>query len=171
MLSPHARHCHCRPHSHGSCPLQRKQPYDRSAHWFFQTEASLHLWTPEIYGSFSRVFTVVRQVSAAEIDNLRKPRHLRPYLHFDFEVETQLRELGWGWNFFKRSSKPAELRVQTDSGHQLPTDKIRFCVTCCAENINWPKYQTRDLQAEAEQEVRGPRLHPPPPQLPINTRS
>jgi hypothetical protein len=84
---------------------------------------------------------------------LKNVKDLRPLLHFDFEIETQIRELGWGWNFFKRSSKPAELRAQTDSGQQLPMDKISFCVTCCAEKINWPRYQTRNLQAEAEEEV------------------
>jgi len=155
VQAAHARHCTCRgKHRRArSCRLQRHHSSNRAVHWFWQTEASLKLWTPEIYESFSCPITVIRDVPVDKLDQLRGSRHIRPCLHFDFEVQTVLRELGWGWNFFKSSSKPAELRAQTDSGHQLPVDRIRFCVMCCAERVSWPRHETRNLQAEAEENV------------------
>ncbi|EFX04701.1 hypothetical protein CMQ_1629 [Grosmannia clavigera kw1407] len=164
VLSPHRQDCHCRPSRHSGCPLKyrhqrRHQYYNRAAHWFWQTEASLRLWTPEIYSSFRCPITVMREVPVAVADRVRRIEDLRPLLHFDFEVDTRLRVLGCGLNFFKNAVKPAELRAQTDTGQQLPGDHVRFCITCCAENISWPQHPTRNLQAEAE-EALGPGPNP-----------
>ncbi|OAA68273.1 hypothetical protein SPI_00468 [Niveomyces insectorum RCEF 264] len=163
VSSPHAHGCHCHmQHRHHTvcAPGAGRAGYNRAARWFWQTEASLRLWTPEIYSRFRCPITVMREVPVATIDALRRLDDVRPYLHFDFEVDTQLRVLGCGFNFFKSATKPAELRAQTDTGQPLPPDHVRFCVTCCAENISWPLYPTRNLQAEAETGALGPAQSP-----------
>lgn len=163
VSSSHAENCACRRSRRCRRRTSRHNPYDHAAHWTGQTEAQLHLWTPEIYENLNSPLTITREVNAEEIDEILAGkkwsssygRHvLRKYLHFDFDVEVRLREIGWGfWNLFKSSSKPPEIRAKNDHGKPLPPDKIHFCVTCCTERVNWPQFETRDLQTEAEEQV------------------
>ncbi|KAK4450571.1 hypothetical protein QBC34DRAFT_76480 [Podospora aff. communis PSN243] len=159
--SDHAGGCGCHRIKPWRCRhrLSRQHRYDHSAHWSGQTEAQLHLWTPEIYQNINYPLTVAREVDAEEIDSIlsRGPMwglsDLRRYLHFDFDVEVRLREIGWGfWRLFKSSSKPAEIRAKNDWGKPLPPDKSKFCVSCCIDRIHWPRFETRDLQVEAEKQ-------------------
>ncbi|KAK3317539.1 hypothetical protein B0T19DRAFT_293470 [Cercophora scortea] len=163
VSSTHAERCCCRRPRRCRARHSRTHAYNRAAHWSGQTEAQLHLWTPEIYESITCPTTIIREVDAEEIDRIlsRKPSYgiyeLRRYLHFDFDVEVRLREIGWGfWGLFKSGSQPPEIRARNDSGRPLPPDKAKFCVTCCTERINWPQYETRDLQREAEEQVSTP---------------
>ncbi|KAK0610095.1 hypothetical protein B0T17DRAFT_512396 [Bombardia bombarda] len=173
VTSPHARKCTCH-HRQRRCRLRhsRHHPYNRSGTWEGQTEAQLHLWTPEIYESMSCPLTITREVDVDEIERILRqaPLHglspLRRYLHFDFDVDVRLREIGWGfWGIFKSASQPAEIRARNDSGKPLVPDRVKFCVTCCTDRISWPQYETRDLQCEAEERVRsalvGPVVAPP----------
>ncbi|KAK0648386.1 hypothetical protein B0T16DRAFT_444453, partial [Cercophora newfieldiana] len=159
VSSAHAGGCSCRRVKPWRCRhrLSRHHEYDRAAHWTGQTEAQLHLWTPEIYENINYPLTIAREVDAEEIDNIlnRGPMcglsELRRYLHFDFDVEVRLREIGWGfWSLFKSSSKPPEVRAKNDFGKPLASDKSKFCVSCCIHRIHWPRFETRDLQVEAE---------------------
>lgn len=163
VSSAHARGCCCKRIRPWKCRQRRSRysPYDRTAHWSGQTQAQLHLWTPEIYENINHPLTIAREVDAESIDELMLQkdsphalRELRRYLHFDFDVEIRLREIGWSfWGMFKSSSKPPELRAKNDSGKPLPVDRSKFCVSCCLERVNWPRYETRDLQGEAEEQV------------------
>ncbi|KAK5662641.1 hypothetical protein OQA88_8556 [Cercophora sp. LCS_1] len=162
VSSAHAKRCCCRRMRPWRCRQRRSrhQPYNRAAHWTGQTEAQLHLWTPEIYDNINYPLTITREVDADIIDNLLNQdtsysvQELRRYLHFDFDVEVRLREIGWGfWGLFKSSSQPPEIRARNDSGKPLPPDRSKFCVSCCLERINWPRYETRDLQVEAEEQT------------------
>ncbi len=129
VSSLHSRPCGC--HIPGSrahrCHFRssRRHPYNRAAHWSGQTEAQLFLWTPEIYASVNIPITVSREVDTAEVDyilNSRSPTRrdmdlLERYVHFDFDVEMRLREIGWRfWDAFKPSTQPAEIRARNDSG-------------------------------------------------------
>ncbi|KAK3385942.1 hypothetical protein B0H63DRAFT_189659 [Podospora didyma] len=162
VSSVHAERCSCR-RPRRCRPRHSRQPqhaYNRAAHWSGQTEAQLHLWTPEIYESLNCPLTVTREVDGAVIDDIlnHEPSYgsseLRRYLHFDFDVEVRLREIGRGfWGMFKSSSKPPEIRARNDSGKPLPPDRSQLCVTCCAERISWPRHETRDLQSEAEEQI------------------
>jgi hypothetical protein len=126
----------------------------------WQTEAQLHIWSPEVYQAVDFPITVSRKVRSATVDSILDSHDtnrldvLRRYLHFDFDVEIGLREIGWGLlDSFKPKSKPAQIRARNDSGKPVPPDRAQFCFTCCAERINWPTCETRDLQNEAEEEV------------------
>jgi len=143
-------------------PTDSSRPYDHCAHWFWQTVASAHLWTPEIYESFITPITVTRVISTKSIEHVKdsakledKLRHL---LHFDFVVSTRLRELGWRFKdhfTFRHQSKPAEARAKKDFGYPIPADRVTFCVWCCpARSIKLPEHPTRNLQKEADDEVR-----------------
>jgi len=162
VSSTHAGSCGCRRVKPWRCRhrLSRHHEYDHSAHWSGQTEAQLHLWTPEIYENINYPLTITREVDAEIIDEVlsRGPMcglsDLRRYLHFDFDVEVGLREIRSGfWSLFKSSSKPAEIRAKSDWGKPLRPDKSKFCVSCCIDRIHWPRYETRDLQVEAEEQV------------------
>ena len=162
VSSSHGDRCSCRRHTRCRQRHSRNRPYDRAAHWSGQTEAQLHLWTPEIYENMTCPLTVTREVDAGIIDHILRRRQptseglheLRRYLHFDFDVEIRLREIGWGFmSLFRSSSQPPEIRARNDSGKPLNPDRSRFCVSCCTSKIVWPKYETRDLQSEAEEQV------------------
>ncbi|KAK3312984.1 hypothetical protein B0H66DRAFT_569315 [Apodospora peruviana] len=161
VSSTHADKCSCRRPRRCRARYSRHGAYDRAAHWSGQTEAQLHLWTPEIYENINCPLTITREVDAEEIDHILNNgassfgRHiLRRYLHFDFDMEIRLREIGWGfWGLFKSSSEPAEIRARNDSGRPLAPDRSSFCVTCCTERISWPQFETRDLQTEAEEQI------------------
>jgi hypothetical protein len=45
---------------------------NRCAHWFCHTEASAHLWAPEIYASFATPTTITRIISTRKIDDTRE---------------------------------------------------------------------------------------------------
>ncbi|KAK0624179.1 hypothetical protein B0T14DRAFT_602581 [Immersiella caudata] len=161
VSSDHAGRCGCRRIKPWRCRHRHSHhhEYDRSAHWSGQTEAQLHLWSPEIYHTIDYPLTIAREVDAEEIDAILNQgpscglSELRRYLHFDFDVEVRLREIGWGfWRLFKSSSKPAEIRAKNDWGKPLPPDKSKFCVSCCIDRIHWPRFETRDLQVEAEKQ-------------------
>ena len=168
VCSSHRDHCACRipgPRS-TQCHFRasKRHSYDRAAHWSAQTEAQLYLWTPEIYECISIPITINREVDTREIDDIlgggggattrRDTDLLQRYLHFDFDVETRLREIGWRLrDLFKPAAEPAEIRARSDAGTPLVPDRSRFCVSCCAEGINWPEHETRDLQGEAEQQI------------------
>lgn len=143
--------------------------YDRCAHWFWQTQASAHLWTPEIYESFTIPITVTRIIPVKRLSNSPKfddildaiPKKGVPYVHFDFVATTQLRELGWRWKDylkFNHTSNPAELRAKKDFGYPVGRDRVTFCIWACAARIRWPKFPTRELQKEANEAVRSPNL-------------
>ncbi|KAK0713411.1 hypothetical protein B0T26DRAFT_804227 [Lasiosphaeria miniovina] len=160
VSSTHAHKCACRKPRRCRMRSSSQHVYNRAAHWSGQTEAQLHLWTPEIYESMNCPITVTREVDAELIDHIlsQDPSYghyeLRRYLHFDFDVEVRLREIGRGfWGMFKSASQPAEIRARNDSGRPLPPDRSKFCVTCCIERINWPQHETRDLQCEAEEQM------------------
>jgi hypothetical protein len=170
--SAHSPRCSCR-RSHscrfGNPASSHGGYYNRAAHWSGQTEAQLHLWTPEIYEAMNCAITVTREVDADRVDYLldapaRNPSNsraiasavheLKRMLHFDFEVDVCLREIGWGWkSFFRSATVPPEIRARNDSGKPLPPDRAGFCVACCVEKINWPRWETRNLQNEAEEQV------------------
>ncbi|KAK4160282.1 hypothetical protein QBC43DRAFT_373207 [Cladorrhinum sp. PSN259] len=161
VSSSHADHCSCR-RSHTHCRQRQShgRQYNRAAHWSGQTEAQLHLWTPEIYETMTCPLTVTREVDAENIDHILRHQtsdglhELRRHLHFDFDVEVRLREIGWGFmSLFRSSSQPPEIRAQNDSGKPLHPDRSKFCVSCCTSRIFWPKYETRDLQSEAEEQI------------------
>ncbi|KAK0661705.1 hypothetical protein QBC41DRAFT_382445 [Cercophora samala] len=165
VSSSHLSGCSCRRHRECRHRNSRSLPYNRAAHWSGQTEAQLHLWTPEIYENMTCPVTVKREVDAALIDGILKAnkrgsrnedglRELRRYLHFDFDVEVRLREIGWGFmGMFRSTSQPPEIRARNDSGKPLCPDRAKFCVSCCTSKIVWPKYETRDLQSEAEDQI------------------
>ncbi|KAK4675136.1 hypothetical protein QC764_500975 [Podospora pseudoanserina] len=165
VSSSHVSGCFCRRHRECRHRSSRTWPYNRAAHWSGQTEAQLHLWTPEIYENMTCPVTVNREVDAALIDSILKVnkkgwrnedglRELRRYLHFDFDVEVRLREIGWGFmGMFRSTSQPPEIRARNDSGKPLCPDRTEFCVSCCTSKIVWPKYETRDLQSEAEDQI------------------
>lgn len=127
--------------------------YNREALWSWQTESSLRLWTPEVYSSVRFPITIMREVPVTKIDTL--PRYggsIAPYLLFDFAVDIQLRALGigvgpWLAGLFKSGSRPAEIRLQSDTGQPLPGDRVWFSIAC--NDISWPLYPTRNLQEEA----------------------
>ncbi|KAK4195999.1 hypothetical protein QBC40DRAFT_235299 [Triangularia verruculosa] len=165
VSSSHVSGCSCRRHRECKHRHSRSLPYNRAAHWSGQTEAQLHLWTPEIYENMTCPVTVKREVDAELIDGILRAskrgsknedglRELRRYLHFDFDVEVRLREIGWGFmGMFRSSSQPPEIRARNDSGKPLCPDRAKFCVSCCTSKIVWPKYETRDLQSEAEDQI------------------
>ncbi|KAK3376360.1 hypothetical protein B0T24DRAFT_618521 [Lasiosphaeria ovina] len=160
VSSIHAHKCACRKPRRCRVRNSSQHVYNRAAHWSGQTEAQLHLWTPEIYESMNCPITVTREVDAELIDHIlsQDPSYghyeLRRYLHFDFDVEVRLREIGRGfWGMFKSASQPPEIRARNDPGRPLPPDQSKFCVTCCVERINWPQHETRDLQCEAEEQM------------------
>lgn len=154
-------------------PAHNPRRYDRATLWSWQTESSLRLWTPEIYSSVRCPVTVMREVPVAEIDALQEgPVGIAPYLEFDFSVDVQLRVLGvgfgsWLTGLFKSGSRPAEMRLQSDTGQPLPTDRVRFSISC--HDISWPLYPTRNLQEEAEGDLvlRSSQI-PVPQRLPTN---
>ncbi|KAK2071541.1 hypothetical protein P8C59_005956 [Phyllachora maydis] len=164
VLSRHPERCYCRVPRAGDDRCRhrssRRHAYDRCASWTGQTQAQLHMWTPEIYQNRNCVHTITREVDAAAVDALLARRtmrglaELRRLLHFDLDVEVRLREIGWGlWGRLRPVSKPAEIRAKDDAGRPLPADRARICITCCPESINWPERETRDLQAEVEDQV------------------
>ncbi|KAK4176667.1 hypothetical protein QBC36DRAFT_387288 [Triangularia setosa] len=165
VSSSHISGCSCPRHRECRHRNSRSFPYNRAARWSGQTEAQLHLWTPEIYENMTCPVTLKREVDAALIDSILKAnkrgpknddglRELRRYLHFDFDVEIRLREIGWGFmGMFRSSSQPPEIRARNDSGKPLCPDRAKFCVSCCTSKIVWPKYETRDLQSEAEDQI------------------
>jgi len=128
--------------------------YTRCAHWFWQTEASPHLWTPEIYESFTTPITITRFIPVKCFEGVPggKPTYAdaRHLLHFDFVVTTRLRELGGKLKnpFSRHSSKPAEIRVKNDFGYPLKRDRVTFCLYSCpnAEAVIWPRTPTIDQQ-------------------------
>lgn len=147
-----------------TCPYRasddKASKYDRCAHWFWQVEAAAHLWTPEIYESFSDNITITRLVDVAEINAAwkKEPKEyakLHKYFHFDFVVTSRLRELGWRWrDCFSRSTKPTEIRAKNDYGWPLRTDRAEFCISACATEVHsFPGGVTRALQSEAEKVV------------------
>lgn len=157
------------PHTHGKqrCPpIRRRKQYKCSVHWSWQTNLELHMWTPEIYQSVDLPITIVRLVKVRKIrsildqdvDQNQKDERLQPYLHFDFEVDARVRELGHWVNFFKRASKPPDIRVKGDSGTPLPSDRTAFCVICQPDRIVWPKRETLNLQKAAEACVKQVRM-------------
>ncbi|KAH8666026.1 hypothetical protein BGZ60DRAFT_432189 [Tricladium varicosporioides] len=133
--------------------------YDRCAHWFWQTQAASHSWLPETYESFNSPITVTRIVPVSLIENEYAKQHpdvLVRYTHFDFVVNTRLRELGWRFKDylpFSRSSKPTEMRVKNDFGYPLAVDRVTFCLWCCPFQINWPGYVTLNMQDLVEEFV------------------
>lgn len=154
-----------------------KSRYDRCAHWFWQTVASAHLWTPKIYESYTTPITVIRIIPAGPIDKAFKLARMglkqdktgktakltERYLHFDFVVTTRLRELGWSFTDHltpSHTSKPAEVRAKDDFGYPIATDRVAFCVWPCTQRIIWPEKCTMQRQEEAENMVRTPRFTP-----------
>lgn len=115
-----------------------------------------------MYESVAFPVTVTRVVGVKDIDSIRICKDLQQYLHFDFEVVTRVRELGHYLNFFKRASKPPDIRVQGDTGQPLRSDRTVFCVTCCPYKIEWPEHDTLVLQKEAEMVVKDVRALPSP---------
>lgn len=126
------------------------------------------MWTPEIYQSVTLPITVVRLVEVEKITSILpldvdpdtkinqnlNVKRLLPYLHFDFEVDARVRELGRCVNFFKRASKPPDMRVKSDYGAPLPSDRTAFCVMCEPGEIVWPSRETLNLQEAAKAFVK-----------------
>lgn len=116
----------------------------------------------------------MREVSGDEIDRWVKPKyatekeakeakeHLRKYLHFDFLLESRLKELDHGWNGFKNSfrkwPKPPEMRRKADTGMPLKADRASFCISPCYKMVEWPPGKTRDTLKEADKIVSSAQL-------------
>ncbi|KAH9205292.1 hypothetical protein DL95DRAFT_470707 [Leptodontidium sp. 2 PMI_412] len=146
----------------GSAPVGEEDwCYDRCAHWFWQTEAAPHLWTPETYESYTTPITVTRIIPTKQVDATFKAGGFWNdsswhWLHFDFVVTTRLRELGWKKfknPFSHHSSKPAEVRVKEDFGYPIKRDRMTFCLWSCPSQIYWPEYPTMIRQEVADKEV------------------
>ena len=89
-------------------------------------------------------------------------KSLKRHLHFDFEVDVCLRELGHGWNSFTFGNPAPEKRLNADSGALLPPESFSFCVSCDPMDIGhgvnqgWPTHKTiilRDLVAKICEDV------------------
>jgi hypothetical protein len=121
----------------------------------------LHLWTPEVYQALNCPITIVRKVDAEEVDRILEygPRWnlsiLHRYLHFDFGVEVRVREIGHGMFdiLMPNTTKPAEVRAKDDFGKLMPADTSVFCLSPCLDRMHWPRFETRNLQQEAEEQV------------------
>jgi hypothetical protein len=148
---------------------KKETQYDRCAHWFWQTEAEAHLWTPEIYESYTAPITVTRIIPANPIDKFNPGMDdlawkwwaiAQQYLHFDFVVIARLRELGGKWKkpIVFHASRPAEVRTKKDFGYPIKRDRVTFCLSACPAKINWPERRTIQRQKEAKKEVRSPKF-------------
>ncbi|KAF2260361.1 hypothetical protein CC78DRAFT_571266 [Lojkania enalia] len=148
--------------------------YNGAVHWFWQTQWDTHMWVPEVYQSFKMPVTITREVPRDDLykivveDHNLFEKQLR-YLHFDFEVEARVRELGWGSNIFTRAGKPPDTRAKHDSGQPLGSDMSAFCLYCTFSDFDiWPTKETQDWEKAAtawvkeEMESGGP----PPKKLP-----
>jgi len=163
VQTQHRDGCACLRHPENKkCRLREGGHYTRCVHWFWQVEATPHLWVPEIYESVNFPITVTRIISRDKIAEMMHMSHEKqPLMHFDFVLTTRLRELGWSlrdkllpW----RPRRPAEIRAKTDSGYPLGTEKVIFCITACPQGIKWPGAPTRSLQRSAEEGVSA-RIH------------
>jgi hypothetical protein len=161
----HRRRCIWRETSNDKVP--KESQYDKAAHWEWEVNLKLGYWAPEIYESFTRGVTVIREVPVSKIPFKERdgrvyyngePADIAKYLHFDFAVVTRLRHLRLGLRDLLPSawSRPAELRARSDTGALLAPDRATFCISCCKEMIDWPKRRTRDRQKEADDEVGCP---------------
>ncbi|KAK4214699.1 hypothetical protein QBC37DRAFT_386979 [Rhypophila decipiens] len=172
IKSHHSKTCKCPKIKSPQCHLQETGivSYNKAAHWSWQARADLDLWGPENYESMTQSITVVRYICVDEVDpyiDHTKPGlpegeihdKIRPFLHFDFLLESRLRELDHGWNGFKnafrRLPKPPEERRKKDVGLPLRADKVAFCVSPCYEMVYWPPRKTRNTEREKWQIARG----------------
>ncbi|KAK3314036.1 hypothetical protein B0H66DRAFT_630363 [Apodospora peruviana] len=160
--SKHSRLCHCdRILNQHSCRLQDTGivRYDKAAHWSWQARADIQLWGPENYESMRRWVNVTRIVLVDDVDECKHTEHIRPFLHFDFVLETRLRELDHGINWLKTAfrlvPKPPEVRRKADSGLPLHTDRVYFCMSPCAEMVYWPPTKTRNYANDAVKILAG----------------
>lgn len=107
------------------------------------------MWTPEVYESVTLPVTVARVLTVTEVDSLlARQGHdtMRNYLRLDFDVKVRVRELDHKWlNLFKSASRPADVRIQSDTGEALPLDLTAFCIIWEESGINWPKDVTYQL--------------------------
>lgn len=133
-------------------PKRWHQKYRYSIHWCWQTTLGTCAWTPEIYQSISWPVTITRFVKVIGIED--DPHRQKKLLHFDFEVDARVRELSHCHNFFKRASKPPDLRSKGDSGHPLRSDLSAFCISCTNTPKMWPERETIPLQNAAEVYVK-----------------
>lgn len=134
--------------------------YDCSVHWFWQTQWDTHMWVPEIYQGLKMPISITREVPQEELYRIVGENHKGydkqlSYLHFDFEVEARVRELGYGSNFFRRGSKPPDIRAKHDSGQPIGSDMSAFCLYCTFSNFErWPTKPTQDFDQAARAWVR-----------------
>jgi hypothetical protein len=80
----------------------------------------------KIYESVAFLIIVVRIVEESKVDD----KALAECLHFQFELETKLRFMDFGWNFLTNPSKPADMRIKGDTGEPLLPDRYSFCMSC-----------------------------------------
>ncbi|KAK4183134.1 hypothetical protein QBC35DRAFT_535960 [Podospora australis] len=117
----YAKRCSCTRHRRCQQRASRHNAYDRAAHLSGETEAQLHLWTPEIYKSMTCPLMVKREVDAALVDAILRRQSasglhtLRHYLHFDFDVEVEDGKTKDGQIRFVRRLQSAE---EYQAGHQ-----------------------------------------------------
>lgn len=147
---------------------RKREHYDFAAHWFWQTCPDIHIWTPELYQSISFPITVTRILRVGDVERWMKQEDetndlmssLKKSLHFDFEIETRIRELGHCINFFKRSSEPVDIRAKSDTGVPPHSELFAFCLFCDPKEIkyhkaedspswDWPKHDTLNMQKSA----------------------
>ena len=132
--------------------LLHRPSYDYALVWSWQTELTLHMWTPEVYESVALNVTVARVLTVDEVKTLRANNDhgtMRKYLRFDFDVKVRVRELDHTWSsLFKStlmSSRPADVRIQSDTGEALPADPTAFSIICEESDIDWPPHETYPL--------------------------
>ncbi|KAM7183959.1 hypothetical protein V8F33_013275 [Rhypophila sp. PSN 637] len=143
IKSHHSKTCKCPKIKSLQCHLQGTGivSYTKAAHWSWQARADIDLWCPENYESMTQSITVVRYICVDEIDpyiDHTKPGlteeeihdKIRPFLHFDFLLESRLRELDHGWNGFKnafrRLPKPPEERRKNDARGEMKTTDMKL---------------------------------------------
>jgi hypothetical protein len=158
--------------------------YDSAVHWHWQTVHSAHMWAPEIYQCISLPITITRVVPVDDVDFVwKRSRYSKKaieeeFLHFHFEVDVHVRELGHSLNMKNLknlitlgSAIPPEERIGEDTGKQLRPDLWAFCVSCKQEDIElqlsreyrkamkiagtkyycWPENRTLIIRKEAAQ--------------------
>jgi hypothetical protein len=76
----------CEACSHQVTSTVARPHYDSALHWFWQSNLNLHVWTPDLYSTFSHTIRITRILKYKKL--ISSCQHdLRRYLQFDFEVE------------------------------------------------------------------------------------
>lgn len=121
--------------------------YTSCVHWLWTTElrSGQRDWAANMHESTSFPVSVTRIISQKHYRYLERHHHSALYrlLHFDFEVEVRLRQLGHRLHIFDSSSKPPGERFKKDYGDPMPSEHFAFCVCCAPRQAEpWPEEET-----------------------------